>query len=102
MRAYSKDLRRKIVEAVEGRTMSKAQAARLFGVSLSSVKRYSRIAEQGGSLTPKKGSGRRPKVDKNTQRLLEEDIEKRVRLRPSLRDVDSWSTLWAGPLATSQ
>jgi transposase len=57
--------------------MSKAQAARLFGVSLSSVKRYSRIAEQGGSLTPKRGSGRRPKVDENTQKLLEEDIEKR-------------------------
>ena len=77
MRAYSEDLRRKIVEAVEGRTMSKAQAARLFGVSLSSVKRYTRIASQGGSLTPKKGSGRRPKVDKNTQKLLEEDIDKR-------------------------
>ncbi len=57
--------------------MSKAQAARLFGVSLSSVKRYSRIAQQGGSLTPKRGSGRRPKVDKNTQNLLEEDIENR-------------------------
>jgi transposase len=77
MRAYSEDLRRKIVEAVEGRGMSKAQAARLFGVSLSSVKRYSRIAQQGGSLTPKKGSGRRPKVDTSTQKLLEEDIDKR-------------------------
>jgi transposase len=77
MRAYSEDLRRKIVEAVEGRTMSKAQAARLFGVSLSSVKRYSRIASQGGSLAPKRGSGRRPKVDNNTQKLLEEDIDKR-------------------------
>jgi transposase len=76
MRAYSEDLRRKIVEALE-RGMSKAQAARLFGVSLSSVKRYSRIAQQGGSLTPKKGSGRRPKVDKNTEKLLEEDIEER-------------------------
>ena len=57
--------------------MSKAQASRLFGVSLSSVKRHSRIAQQGGSLTPKKGSGRRPKVDKNTEKLLEEDIEER-------------------------
>lgn len=76
MRAYSEDLRRKIVEAVE-RGMSKAQAARLFGVSLSSVKRYSRIAHKGGSLTPKRGSGRPPKVDKNTEKLLEEDIEKR-------------------------
>jgi transposase len=57
--------------------MSKAQAARLFGVSLSSVKRYSRIASQGGSLAPKRESGRRPKVDNNTQKLLEEEIDKR-------------------------
>jgi transposase len=85
MRAYSEDLRRKIVEAVERRGMSKAQAARLFGVSLSSVKRYSRIAQQGGSLTPKKGSGRRPKVDKNTQKLLDEDIEKRPAVAVSER-----------------
>jgi transposase len=39
MRAYSEDLRKKIVSAVE-RGMPKAQAARLFDVSLSSVKRY--------------------------------------------------------------
>jgi transposase len=39
MRAYSEDLRRKIVQAVE-RGVSKAQTARLFGISLSSVKLY--------------------------------------------------------------
>ena len=39
MRAYSEDLRRKIIEATE-RGVSKAGSARLFGVSLSSVKRY--------------------------------------------------------------
>jgi transposase len=47
MRAYSEDLRKKIVAAIE-RGMSKAQAARLFGVSLSSVKRYSKTAREGG------------------------------------------------------
>ncbi len=57
--------------------MSKAQAARLFGVSLSSVKRYSRIASQGESLTPRKGGGRPPKADEATKRLLEEDIRTR-------------------------
>ena len=39
MKAYSEDLRQKIVTALE-RGTSKAQAARLFDVSLSSVKRY--------------------------------------------------------------
>src|SRR5215203_6575486 len=76
MRAYSKDLRQKIVEALE-RGTPKAQAARLFGVCLSSVKRYSRIARQGGSLSPKKGSGRPPKVDEYAQKLLEEDVKER-------------------------
>jgi transposase len=36
MRAYSEDLRKKIVAAIE-RGMSKAEAARTFDVSLSSV-----------------------------------------------------------------
>jgi len=40
MKAYSEDLRRKVVEAVEHRGMGKSEAARTFGVSLSSVKRY--------------------------------------------------------------
>jgi transposase len=42
MKAYSEDLRQKVVEAVEQRGTSKSEAARLFGISLSSVKRYTR------------------------------------------------------------
>jgi transposase len=57
--------------------MSKAQAARLFGVSLSSLKRYVRSVRRGESLTPRKGDGRPPKVDQNTKRLLEEDVKER-------------------------
>ena len=49
MRAYSEDLRHEVVKAVE-LDMSKAQAARLFDVSLSSVKRYARITREGGCL----------------------------------------------------
>jgi transposase len=77
MKACSEDLRRKIVQAVEQRGISKSQAARLFGISLSSVKRYSRLASQGEPLTPRKGGGRPPKADETTKRLLEEDISKR-------------------------
>ena len=62
MRAYSEDLRKKIVAAIE-RGMPKVEAARTFEVSLSSVKRYARIARQGESLTPKKSPGRTRKVD---------------------------------------
>jgi len=40
IKPYSEDLRIRLVQAVEG-GMSKSAVARLFGVSLSSVKRYS-------------------------------------------------------------
>ena len=76
MRAYSEDLRRKIVAAIE-RGMPKAQVARTFDVSLSSVKRYARRVRQGDSLTPKKSPGRPRKVDENARALLEEDVKER-------------------------
>lgn len=57
--------------------MSKPEVARLFDVSLSSVKRYARLASRGTSLQPRRGGGRPPKVDQTTERLLEEDVQKR-------------------------
>ncbi len=77
MRAYSEDLRKKIVAAIEQRGMSKAEAARTFDVSLSSVKRYARSVRQGGSLTPKKSPGRPRIVDEKAQVLLKEDVKER-------------------------
>jgi transposase len=76
MRAYSEDLRKKIVAAIE-RGMPKAQAARTFDVSLSSVKRYARRVRQGDSLTPKKSPGRPRKADEKARALLEKDVEER-------------------------
>jgi transposase len=76
MRAYSEDLRKKIVAAIE-RGMPKAQAARLFDVSLSSVKRYSRTAREGGSLEPRKSPGRPRKIGEKARVLLEEDVKER-------------------------
>lgn len=76
MKPYSEDLRERIVKAVEAGT-SKSGTARLFGVSLSSVKRYVRLANQGESLAPRKGGGRPPKADDTIKKLLEEDIRNR-------------------------
>src|SRR5215207_955275 len=76
MKPYSEDLRISIVKALRG-GMSKSAASRLFGVSLSSVKRYARIADRGASLAPRKGGGRPPKADRTTKRLLEADIRER-------------------------
>src|SRR5919112_4821957 len=79
MKAYSEDLRQKVVQAVQQRGTSKSQAARLFSISLSSVKHYTRLADRGESLTPRQGGGRPPIADDATRKLLEED----VRARPS-------------------
>ena len=77
MDAYSEDLRLKIVEGVQQRRMSKSEAARLFGVSLSSVKRYVKAACEGRSLSPGKAPGKKPLLDEKAKRLLEADVEER-------------------------
>ena len=74
MNAYSEDLRMKIVQALR-RGMGKSQAARTFSVSLSSVKRYAKLAEEGRSLAPKKRPGSKPKIDERARRLLAADLE---------------------------
>jgi transposase len=74
MNAYSEDLREKIVEALE-RGMGKSQAARTFSVSLSSVKRYAKLAQEGRSLAPKKRPGSKPKLDERSRKLLQADLE---------------------------
>jgi transposase len=76
MNAYSEDLRRKIVDAIE-RGMPKTQAARTFGVGISTVKRYATKAQKGESLEPGKAPGKRPKIDERVEKLLEEDLKER-------------------------
>jgi transposase len=77
MKPYSEDLRTRIVKAVQEEGISKSRAARLFGVSLSSVKRYVKIVNRGEPLTPRKGGGRPPKINQTTKKLLEEDVKER-------------------------
>ena len=76
MNGYSQDLREKIVAGV-GHGLSKSQAARTFGVSLSSVKRYMKKADHGESLAPKKSPGSAPKLDEKATKLLEADLKQR-------------------------
>ena len=76
MKAYSVDLREKIVAAV-GHGMSKAQAARTFGVGATSVKRYVKLAKEGKPLSPGKASGRKGKLGGSGMKLLEEDLHNR-------------------------
>jgi transposase len=77
MDAYSEDLRQKIVQALQQQRMNKSEAARAFGVSLSSVKRYAKALSEGRSLSPGKAPGKRPLLDQKARRLLEADVEER-------------------------
>ena len=76
MKAYSEDLRKKILEAVD-LGMPKSEAARTFGVSRTSVKRYAAARREGRPLTPKKHPGSKPKLDERARKLLEADVEDR-------------------------
>jgi len=57
--------------------MPKAEAARTFGVGISSVKRYVSKAQRGESLEPGKAPGKRPKIGERERKLLQKDLEDR-------------------------
>ncbi len=65
--------------------MPTAEVASDFGVGLSSVKRYAKVAREGGSLRPKSSPGRPPKADERARRLLEADLRESDLPPPSPR-----------------
>ncbi len=76
MKAYSVDLRTKIVESVK-KGVCKSETARRFGVNRSTVGRYLKQLDEEGSLIPKKAPGSCSKLDESAMRLLEEDLKGR-------------------------
>ena len=74
MKAYSEDLRRKIVDAIV-RGMPKAEAARTFGVGDLDGQTLRHQGSRGEPLRPGKAPGKRPKMDERVSKLLEEDLE---------------------------
>src|SRR5215213_2896431 len=80
MRAYSVDLREKIVGAVLRRGMSREEVVRTFGVGVSSVRRYVKKAEKGQSLAPMKARRRERNLGESGMKLLEEDLHARLAL----------------------
>jgi transposase len=76
MKAYSIDLRKKIVESVR-KGISKSETARRFDVNRSTVQRYIKQLDEEGSLAPKKRPGSYPKLDESALLVLEKDLESR-------------------------
>jgi transposase len=56
MRAYSKDLRVKVLDAVD-RGMARAEVARTFGISLPSIKRWLKRRRETGEVDAKAPPG---------------------------------------------
>ena len=77
MKAYSEDLRTKILEAVD-RGMPKSEAAKTFGVSRSSIKRYAAARREGRPLAPRKHPASKPKLHQRATKILQaDDVEAR-------------------------
>jgi transposase len=76
MRAYSIDLRKKIVESVK-KGVPKSETARRFGVDRATVKRHCKQLDERGTLEPRKAPGKAPKLDERARKLLVEDLQER-------------------------
>jgi putative transposase len=71
MRAYAVELRVAIVEAL-GDGLSTSEAARRFGVSVSSVKRFRAQYQQTGDLAPRPHPGRPARIRRDDARLRQQ------------------------------
>jgi transposase len=83
MNAYSKDLRLKVLAAVDRGTPRK-EVVRLFGVSLATIGRYVKRRRETGEVAPRPSPGRTPSILRNTEERralwaqLEENPEARL------------------------
>ena len=79
MKPYSKDLRLRVLAAVD-RGMPKKEVARVFGVSEPTIRRYLRLRRETGNVEPKPVPG--PPARKRS--ALEEHLPAQVHLNPDL------------------
>jgi len=79
MRAYSKDLRLKVLDAVD-RGMARKEVARIFGLSLPSIKRWLRRRRESGDVEPSPIPG--PPAIKGA--MLEEWLPSQLENEPDL------------------
>jgi transposase len=69
MKAYSSDLRTKIMAAVDA-GMTTSEAARTFRVGLATIKRYAALRREHQTLDPKPHPGRPPTIRPEQQEML--------------------------------
>ncbi len=66
MNAYSKDLRLRVLAAVDRET-PRAEIVRIFGVSLASIGRYVKRRRETGEVAPRSSPGRTPSICKTVE-----------------------------------
>jgi transposase len=76
MNAYSKDLKLRVLEAVD-REVPRTEIADLLGVSLSTIKRYIKRRRAGEDLEPRPSTGRKRRIlaTAEEKRALWEQLE---------------------------
>ena len=77
MNAYSKDLRLRVLAAVD-RGMPRKEVVRTFGVSIATIGRYLRRRREGEDLAPRSSTGRTPTILANLhqRRALWKQLER--------------------------
>ncbi len=75
MRAYSNDLRERVVAACDARDGTRQQIAARFSVSVAWIRRLLQRRRETGSIAPKpRGGGRAPAFDAEAGRRLREAV----------------------------
>ncbi len=76
MNAYSKDLRLKVLAAVE-RGIPRREVSNFFGISLATISRYVELKASGRQIAPMPSPGRRTKIldDSAHRKALWEQLE---------------------------
>jgi transposase len=76
MNAYSKDLRLKVLAAVE-RGIPRREVSELLGISLATISRYVKLKASGAEIAPRPSPGRKTKIfeDPAHKRALWEQLE---------------------------
>lgn len=77
MKAYSVDLRRRVVEAYQNKEGSQRQLAQRFKLSRATIQRWLNRYRQDKALTPKPRGGRAPKLDQAAQDYLADLLQRK-------------------------
>lgn len=73
MKTYSVDLQERLLRAIDA-GLAQAEAARLFGVGQTTIKRWKQQQRDTGAATPRPRPGRRPRIGPDQQPALEAQL----------------------------